>query len=316
MAIKPHSRKNFAQSKPLLTRTPVIAAVVLIALVVASLLYLSRPRNTDNTVQFRDIHGLAFSVDGQQLLVPAHNGILVYQSGRWEVPNLPVHDYMGYSAADDGFYSSGHPGSASNLVNPLGLIRSADGGRTITTLSFEGESDFHLMSVGYRNHAIYVLNPSPNSRLSAGLHYSLDDGQTWEQSAGQGISGNPIQIAVHPAEAQTIALTAAGGLFLSNDYGNSFTRVGEITPVSAAAFDQDGGRLLFGYQSLYAYALATGQITSFQSPALTGEDALNYIALNPQSDQIALATFSRNIYLSHDGGQTWEQIAEKGSGTG
>ena len=314
MTTKPRSRKNIAQSKPLLTRTPVIAAIVLIALVLAGLLYLSRPQNTANAVQFRHIHGLGFSADGQQLFVPAHDGIVVYQNGRWEVSNLPVHDYMGYSAVNDGFYSSGHPGSGSNLVNPLGLIRSTDGGQTITRLSFEGESDFHLMSVGYRNHAIYVLNPSPNSRLSAGLHYSLDDGQTWEQSAGQGISGNPIQIAVHPTEAQTIALAAAGGLFMSNDYGDTFTRVGEITPISAAAFDPDGGRLLFGYQSLYAYALATGQITSFQSPALTGEDALNYIALNPQSEQIALATFNRNTYFSQNDGQTWEQIAEEGSG--
>lgn len=58
----------------------------------------------------------------------------------------------------------------------------------------------------------------------------------------------------------------------------------------------------------FADDLTTGQTTTVPSPALTGEDAFSYIALNAPSDQIALATFNRNIYLSQDGGQTWEQI--------
>ena len=183
-------------------------------------------------------------------------------------------------------------------------------------MGFEGETDFHLMSVGYRSHVIYVLNPSPNSRLSSGLYYSLDDGQTWEQSAGQGISGRPIQIAVHPSEPQTVALAAEGGLFLSNDYGGTFTRVGDTAPVSAAAFDPDGGRLLFGYQSLYAYDMATAQAASFTSPAITGNDAISYVAVSALSTQIALATFNKNIYLSQNDGQEWEQIAVEGIGRG
>ncbi|MCC6611867.1 MAG: hypothetical protein IT320_00235 [Anaerolineae bacterium] len=97
-------------------------------------------------------------------------------------------------------------------------------------------------------------------------------------------------------------------------YGDTFTSACDIAPVSAAAFDPDGGRLLFGYQRLYADDLASGQTTLLQSPALAGEDVLSYIALNPQSEQIALATFDRDIYFSQDDGRTWEQIVEEGSG--
>jgi hypothetical protein len=315
MTAKHRTPQKATQTKSLM-RTPIVIVILLAGIAIVSLLYLSRPQSTGSAVQFQHIHGLGFSADGQQLFVPAHNGFLIFRNGRWEVPDLPVHDYMGYSAADDGFYSSGHPGPGSNLINPLGLIRSTDGGQTFTTLDFEGETDFHLMSVGYRNHAIYVVNPSPNSRLSAGLHYSLDDGQNWEQSAGQGISGSPIQIAVHPTDAQTVALAAEGGLFLSNDYGDTFTRIGDTMPVSTATFDPDGDRLLFGYQSLFAYDMATGQTTSFPSPAVTGNDAISNVAVNTQSDQIALATFNRNIYLSQDDGQEWEQIAVEGNGRG
>ncbi len=316
MTTKPRTRKNAAQTKSLIMRNPILTSIILAGLAVVVLLYLSRPQGAGTTVQFRHIHGLGFSSDGRQLLVPAHDGLLIYEDGGWTVPNLPVHDYMGFSPTDNGFYSSGHPGPGSNLVNPLGLVSSGDGGRTLNTLAFEGESDFHVMAVGYENHAVYVLNPAQNSQLSVGLHYTLDDGQNWEQSAGQGISGSPIQIAVHPTEAQTVALAAEGGLFLSNDYGDTFTRIGDTAPVSTVTFDPDGGRLLFGYQSLYAYDTATGQTTTFPSPEVTGNDAISNVAVNAQSDQIALATFNRNIYLSQNDGQEWEQIAVEGNGRG
>jgi hypothetical protein len=98
------------------------------------------------------IHGLGFSGDGKQLLVPAHDGFRVYAEGAWEMPALPVYDYMGFAPANDGFYSSSHPGPSSRLVNPLGLVKSTDGGKTLDSLGFEGESDFHLMGVGYYSH--------------------------------------------------------------------------------------------------------------------------------------------------------------------
>jgi photosystem II stability/assembly factor-like uncharacterized protein len=221
---------------------------------------------------------------------------------------------MGYSGTDEGFYSSGHPGSGSNLVNPLGLIRSTDGGGSIQTLAFSGETDFHLMSASYESHAVYVLNPRQNSQLSPGLHYTLDEGQSWSQSAGRGVSGNPLQLAVHPTEANTVALATEGGLFLSNDYGDTFVQIGSLAPVSSVSFDPHGEGLLFGYQSLYSYTLADAQILPLETPVIGNQDALGYIAVNPVFEQIAVATFSKDIYLSPDGGQSWETIAEGGIG--
>ncbi|MGH2537487.1 MAG: hypothetical protein ACRDHL_08850, partial [Candidatus Promineifilaceae bacterium] len=101
-------------------------------------------------VEFPHIHGLGFSADGRQLFVPAHDGLRLFSNGQWQIPDAAGHDYMGYAPADDGFYSSGHPHPSSGLVNPLGLVKSNDGGQTLTRLGFEGESDFHLMGVGYQ----------------------------------------------------------------------------------------------------------------------------------------------------------------------
>ncbi|GAB4577349.1 MAG: hypothetical protein Fur0022_00800 [Anaerolineales bacterium] len=265
-------------------------------------------------VTLRDIHGLGFSADGEQLIVPAHDGLRIYANGGWQISDAPANDYMGYSPADMGFYSSGHPGPVSGMVNPLGLVKSTDGGQTLTPLGFEGESDFHLMGVGYFSHVIYVFNPAPNSRLPAGMSVSLDDGQTWQQSALNGIAANPYQIAVHPTEAGRVALATQGGLFLSTDFGNTFSLVSPGA-ATAATFNPDGKTLLFGALGLSAYDLETGQTETLSAPALTGDNVMTNIAVNPaRPAETALTTAELDVFVSPDGGETWQQIASDGKG--
>jgi hypothetical protein len=268
-------------------------------------------------IEMPHIHGLGFSADPGdnrgQLIVPAHDGLRIFGDGEWHIPDVPAHDYMGYAAVDNGFYSSGHPHPSSGLVNPLGLVKSTDGGQTLTQMGFAGESDFHLMAVGYESHTIYVLNPAANSQLSAGMYYSLDDGQTWQESTLQGISAQPIQVAVHPTESNIVALATEDGLFLSDDYGNSFDQVGEAGPITAATFSSGGENLLFGFDQLFVYNLAAQAIASQPSPPMAEGDAIGYIAVNPvQAGEIAVATLNRDIYLSADGGQSWQRIAQAG----
>ena len=268
-------------------------------------------------VEMPHIHGLGFSADGRQLFVPAHDGLRVFTDGTWQIPDVPVHDYMGYAQTDDGFYSSGHPGPSAELANPLGLVRSTDGGKTLATLGFAGESDFHLLGAGYQNHAIYVLNPMANSRLPVGLHYSLDDGKNWKQSTMQGVTGQPIQIAVHPTQANMVALATEGGLWLSSDHGNTFERIGPAGPVTAATFSPDGARIFFGSTTLSVYDIGGKQVKALQTPSLDARDAIGYVAISPvRPEEVAIATLERNIFRSIDGGQSWGQLARDGKGTG
>lgn len=267
-------------------------------------------------VDIPHMHGLGYSGDGTQLIVPAHTGLRIFDERGWQTPDLPSNDYMGYVATHTGFYSSGHPGPNSNLPNPLGLVKSTDGGNTLVQLGFAGETDFHVLGVGYKNHAIYVLNPAPNSTLSTGLHYSVDDGKTWQQSTLQGIQAQPMQLAVHPIAANIVALATEAGLYLSMDNGNTFERVGPTTPVTAVTFRPDGRQLLFGTTSLSTYDLDSQQIGALPAPPIAQKDAMSTIAINPmRSGEFAIATFGRDMYRTENNGQSWQQIAQDGTGT-
>ena len=112
-----------------------------------------------------------------------------------------------------------------------------------------------------------------------------------------------------------VAVATEGGLLLSSDHGGSFERVGTAGAATAASFSPDGQQLFFGSTTLSSYDLRSKQVSAVQTPTLAAQDAIGYIAVNPaRPEEIALATFERNIFRSTDGGQSWQQIAKNGKG--
>jgi hypothetical protein len=285
--------------------------IVAVAVVLIQRVQPSTSSSEQQPVDIPHIHGLGYSPDGNQLIVPAHIGLFVYENAEWHQPDIPAHDYMGFSPIDKGFFSSGHPDLRTDYESLLGLIKSEDGGRTITTLAFEGESDFHLLAAGYRSHAVYVVNASPNSELSEGLYFTLNEGQTWQRSGARGLLSAPIQIAAHPDDPSTVAIATERGLWLSTDNGDSFELVSSSELVTAVTFDLKADALYFGYQSLYRLDLATSNLTALPTPSLTSDDSVSYIAPNPLSNALAMTTRQRDIFVTSDG-TIWTQIADNG----
>jgi len=270
------------------------------------------------SVTLTHVHGLAYSGDGKKLMIPSHHGLAVYENGKWSKAPGPQHDYMGFSATAKHLYSSGHPAPGSGLVNPFGLIRSKDGGKTWDKLGLEGETDFHLLATSWNTNAIYVWNPAPSSRIKRpGLHYTLNEGFAWKPASAKGLQGDPHALAVHPDEAANVAVATSSGIFESTDSGESFQRIaqGEGTSVF---YDLDGKQLWFGLfdgQARLARARQRGgPLEQVKLPELK-KDAVAYIAQNPaRRDEYALATFERSVFLSRDAGRTWTPIAERGRG--
>lgn len=267
-------------------------------------------------VTLMHVHGLAYSSDGKRLVIPSHHGLATYKNGTWSKAPGPEHDYMGFSATASNIYSSGHPAAGTGLINPFGLLRSKDDGKTWEKLGLEGESDFHVMASGWNTNVIYVWNPALNSRMSQpGLYYTLNDGSVWKRATGEGLEGNPYTLAVHPDDPRCVAVATPNGVFESSDAGESFAKIapGQGT---AVFFDLDGKHLWYGgYDSrphLVRARLKGSPIRQYKLPPLT-KDAVSFIAQNPaRRGEYAIATFNRNVYLSRDAGKSWQAIAERG----
>ncbi|MGG3987014.1 WD40/YVTN/BNR-like repeat-containing protein [Bacillus smithii] len=174
------------------------------------------------------------------------------------------------------------------------------------------------MAVGYKSHAIYVINEQPNSKMdSGGLFYSTDDAKTWNKSITAGLNEEPTAIAVHPTNEKMVVIGTKNGLFVSNDFGNHFKKVIPDLYITALYFNEKGDLYIAGVNSssLIKINVNTKEKQEINIPALDNDDAISYIAQNPTNEkEIVIATFKKNVYLSSDSGENWTKIADQGKG--
>ncbi len=276
----------------------------------------SSSSETTSTFQgkLEHVHGMGY-LDGNTLAFASHTGLKLYQNEKWVQTTSHKNDYMGFSVVDEGFYTSGHPGEESNLPNPVGIQKTTGIDKGLKSLALEGESDFHAMGVGYRNHSIYVLNQRANSLMDLGLYRSFDDGETWEKLRAKNLPENIFQIAVHPDNEQVVSVATKTGIYLSRDAGDTFELISEEGQGSGLFFTKE--KLYYGIynnegQSFQAYSLSNGSKQELSLPKLK-EDALMYVAKQPQNNEkIAIFTVNGSSFVSKDNGQTWTQILEEG----
>ncbi|MFC5591659.1 F510_1955 family glycosylhydrolase [Sporosarcina soli] len=263
------------------------------------------------------LHGLGYINGGPQVVISTHEGLYAHDKDGWKEANSEKHDYMGFQAVREGFFSSGHPEPGSKLENPLGLVKSTDRGASFEKLAFYGEIDFHYLAAGYESNAIYALNEMPTKELPAGLQYSLDEGESWKEAPMNGFDSEFISnLAVHPSREEMIAIGSKDGLFLSEDYGENFAPFNEAGMVTFVTLTETGG--------LYAsFENDTVKLTSFvfddkkevEIQLLKNQETnpIVFIAVNPDDQkEIVIATFENDIYMTNDEGANWETLAENG----
>ena len=117
------------------------------------------------------VHAAVY-VDGR-LLVGTHTGVAVIDPATGEVskPGASRDDFMGLAGSAELLVASGHPGVGSTLPDPVGLIRSTDGGLTWETVSLTGEIDFHALAIDGDRVA--------GSATAGQILYSEDAGASW-----------------------------------------------------------------------------------------------------------------------------------------
>ncbi|MGW5954075.1 F510_1955 family glycosylhydrolase [Bacillus mycoides] len=291
----------------------------------------SQPQNkeTANTIpqnfykeitsgKIEHIHGIGYARNMPGVSIATHSGIKVYQNGKWLETTTELHDYMGFQATKNGFFASGHPEPGANFKNPLGLMKSSDGGNTLEKLAFYGESDFHNLAVGYNTEAIYLYNERPNSKLQQGFYFSTNSGQEWKNSKLQGLSSTIHSFSVHPDQSSVIAVSAKDGVYLSTDYGNAFKLFSKSLESTAVTFSDED--VIYASinkenkQMITKQSIATNEETNIQAPSLDPKDTIMYISQNPQnSSEMVFATMKANLFLSTDDGKTWKQLTKNGT---
>ncbi|MBT2583896.1 F510_1955 family glycosylhydrolase [Planococcus sp. ISL-109] len=259
------------------------------------------------------VHGMGYIEENGGLYFASHHGLKIHRNDEWTEIEKQYHDFMGFNATAEGFVTSGHPDMQSGMQNPLGIKRSADGGANFDNLGFEGETDFHEMAAGYNSNNLFVFNPQPNSEMDTGFYRSDDAGESWQQTAADGLDGKVAYLAMHPDDSMMIAASSNQGIFLSEDGGDSFSRITEGELGTTVFFSEDA---LFyatydGAAKLMKQALS-GEEEEIPLPEMT-EDGVVYMAQHPANTQeLALYTAQGHAWLTQDAGGEWAQILDAG----
>lgn len=118
------------------------------------------------------IHNVKAS--GAKILMGTHEGLFLFvaQNNMKEV-GKDRFDVMGLDSDSDILFASGHPSAGSKLPNPVGLLRSEDGGKNWKSISLLGVVDFHSLEVSGAQ--IYGGNAT-----SGTLMYSGNSGRSWK----------------------------------------------------------------------------------------------------------------------------------------
>lgn len=216
------------------------------------------------------VHGVAFNPADDKVYLATHDGLFRYDD-TGPVRVGPVIDLMGFTmAGPDHFYASGHPGPGVDMANPVGLIESTDAGETWSTLSREGQTDFHTLTASAAGVtgsdgtavlnttdgqawtslsppvATFALAASPDGTTllttsQSGPARSTDGGKTWAL-----VPEAPLLQLTFFADDQTVVDVAPdGNMFLSTDAGTTWAAKGTVSeaPEAVTARNQPDGQL-------------------------------------------------------------------------
>jgi hypothetical protein len=236
------------------------------------------------------IHGLTVSGDTGQVLLATHEGLFdVTKEPATKVG--PTNDLMGFTAGQDEgiFYASGHPGSGSDLPNPLGLIKSVDGGKTWEQLSRQGESDFHALTTTKSGIVAFdgTLRTSP-------------DGKTWTTVAADFA---PAALAGHP-DSDTVLATTREGVQRSTDGGRTWTPAESSPVIQYATFAHPAEALGVEPDGSVHYSADAGE-TWIRKGRIEGQVLAVAAVKGADGNPWIWAATAGGIVVSTDGGTTF-----------
>lgn len=232
------------------------------------------------------VHNL--TLDGDRLLIGTHQGLWVQQPGRpAEQVSDEAFDVMGFAQVGDTMYASGHPGEGQDAPADLGLQTSTDAGARWSTVSLEGQVDFHRLRAA--GTVIQGLSAHDGRLLR-----STDAGQTWTDL------GTPplFDFALNPNNPEHLIATQQSGPVRSTDGGATFEPIPDVPPLAFLAWS---GNTLFAIAADGTVQVSADSGTTWTQTAL----------LNGQPRALAadgahvVALAGTTIWESTDSGRTF-----------
>ena len=225
------------------------------------------------------------------MLVLTHEGLFeLVDKNKMKLVGKDKFDVMGFTTLGKSLVASGHPAQGSKAPNPIGLLKSLDGGLTWRAVSLVGKVDFHLLE-GARTELYGADSQSGN------LMHSADSGKTWN-SLG---TNNFSDIAVSPKVRGAAIAIEDSELLLTKNAFKSTTKIKNALKFSQIEWRNSGLYALSGsalYKSTNSGKTWT-KLSTFKG--VTG--------ILSASDQLMLVTVGSDIYTSSNAGNKFKIVS-------
>jgi hypothetical protein len=226
----------------------------------------------------------------KKVLVLTHEGLFELVSKKdMKLVGKDRIDVMGFTTLGKVLFASGHPAAGSKAPNPIGLVKSIDGGLSWKAVSLVGKVDFHFLE-GARTD-LYGADSQ-----SGDLLHSANSGKTWRSLGANTFA----DIAVSP-EMSGMAIALKNSELLLTE--NAFKTSSKIK--SALKFTQiewsKSGLYSLSNNSLYK-STNFGKTWTKQSTFKGAPGILS------ASDQMMLVTVGSDIYTSKNAGKSFSKL--------
>lgn len=199
-------------------------------------------------------------------------------------------DVMGLTSLGKVLVASGHPSKGSNMPNPIGLLKSIDGGLNWKALSLAGKVDFHLLEGA--GSELYGADSQ-----SGNLMHSADSGKTWSSLGTNTFS----DIAVSPEMPGMAIAIKSSELLLTENAFKSTTKIKNNLKITQIEWRNSGLYALSGsalYKSSNSGKTWTKLSTFKAKPGILSA-----------SDQMMLVTVGSDIYTSSNAGRKFKIVS-------
>ena len=221
----------------------------------------------------------------KKVLVLTHEGLFeLVKRNEMKLVGKEKIDVMGFSTLGKALLASGHPAVGSTMPNPIGLVKSIDGGLSWKAVSLVGKVDFHFLEGAGSD--LYGADSQ-----SGKFMYSADSGLTWKILG----ENNFTDIAVSPKKSGMAIAIKDSELLLTNNAFKTSSKIKSSLKITQIEWRESGLYALSG-SSLYKstnIGRTWTELSSFKgAPGILSA-----------SDQLMLVTVGSDIYTSKNKGK-------------